>query len=1654
MARDLELKLKMTADSSQLKRELSEASAAANRVGNTANAAGRKLDSLDSSAKSAASGFAELSVSAVAAAAAIGAVSAKWADATNDVIRYNAELNQLNQSLLVSRDALQTWGLVGQRAGIDIADTFKDVSEKLAEFAATGGGEAVDMFKRIGISPSQIRELIQLAPDQQLLKIADAIDNVKNASQGEKIFWLESLADDSSKLLPYLDNAAAKLREIDRIARASGAILDERQNKILSEAYDNLSNIKLALTGAKNAAGTVGAELINAFSGGVIESVSRLDDLIYQIADDVEMMGDAWHYALSQSRDATDQFDGEMRTLWDGLTNYLRIGFTYLPVWAQAAFTASHEYGAAFGSKFKALDYELGAVWQSLMATIVESAGGAFATVTDVTGDATAAIIGQLADAAEAMSAFSDGAAQTAVSLRAMQNTAANAGEQTQAAVAQSAQAWRDGATASANAAKLMTAQGQAAEANAQYALANAAAYQQQTEKQREITTAIRENAAAMEAKKDGLAATAGAQQSVYINEEEIKKALDTTTDATKKANEAATDRAKTLKELVESLEKQRIALQYGDTAAGYYEDRLNGMSDATARLNAQAKQYNTYLEASNKLTQEEKSRSKSVKDQYLAELDAAGLSSGAMDSIDAVKGKTDEAVRAAQQLQAAMDAASQATANVATAASWINIPSTTSAAYSGGAAKPLGKAESGSAQQVVAILQKLGESYQNAVAIAANLKKESNFNSGAVGDSGRAYGVAQWHPDRQANFAAAIGKDIRSSTLEEQLKFVVYELRKGTERGAGRHLDNADSVQSKAAAVSQYYERPADKLGEMRERAAIATQIEAATRGTARAESTVVVEQKQAVSAATQTAPQVAKIATATAATVAKQIEYSRKIDESKVSAGDLGGLLERKLNVEAGKLVDAAKDHTSQITQTAYAYRAAEVAAMDLGKTREAAILTEETLANFAEESLAIERERAAIGASRLDQYRASLDNKVLSDDQKTELVNQKQALIFDEIKQKNEAVRREAELTSEQYRQWQLINEDGVSPAMAAILQQQEKQTEQFKKQKELAKELSDGLSNALMSAAESGFESFKSLADWLKSTFNNMVLKPIVQAVSSSIIGSIMPSVANASGVGGGGTGSLLSAITGNSFGSSVASTASNIGGMFGGSGSAISGLFANAGNYSNMAYGASGLLGGFFGDKMFGSGGGTGGAIGSAIGMAVAGPIGAVAGTVLGGLAGSVFGGKWETKDQGLNLKYSGGDISGQQYTKKHKDGGWFSSDKNKTEYSALDSALQSQLDKSFDTVEKSIVSSSSVLKTLGINTSRAAVESIIDGFSVESGNLSLQGKSSEEQQKIITTWFNSASQAMYKAAYGDIADTVGVLKNTDEDYATAFTRVTSETKTVTAAATAMGLSFNVVADDVNSVAQRTAIMSDSLVQLFGGLDVFAQATDYYYQNFYSESERNQAAIDAANKQIADFNSEIGRSGASFIDTKEEFRQYIEGLDLTTEAGQRAYQAAMEYAGALVTVSSSLGTGKSSIAEFLAGRNASEAANMPKYDVGSDYIPSDHAAIIHKGEMIFTASQSGSLRDNVVAVMSTLAQAKTAPVSGGGESNSDLIMVIKELIAENKSIKSILAAILGDMNTNSDNETMTLAQMLAELKRQNTDLGFKARSGYA
>jgi hypothetical protein len=110
------------------------------------------------------------------------------------------------------------------------------------------------------------------------------------------------------------------------------------------------------------------------------------------------------------------------------------------------------------------------------------------------------------------------------------------------------------------------------------------------------------------------------------------------------------------------------------------------------------------------------------------------------------------------------------------------------------------------------------------AAGIVANLVAESGLRSNALGDGGNAYGIAQWQPDRQANFQNWAGKSIRESPFKQQLEFVHHELRFGHERTAGILLLGTTDADRAGDVVSRRYERP------------LLREVEAARRGNAAA--------------------------------------------------------------------------------------------------------------------------------------------------------------------------------------------------------------------------------------------------------------------------------------------------------------------------------------------------------------------------------------------------------------------------------------------------------------------------------------------------------------------------------------------------------------------------------------------------------------------------------------------------------------------------------------------------------------------------------------------------------------------------------------------------------------------------------------------------
>lgn len=172
----------------------------------------------------------------------------------------------------ISAQKLQEFQAAGKEFNVEgdkISDVLKDITEKIGDFSATGGGEAANVFEQLNLS---IEDFRNLSPDQQILKLSEAITQLD--SRSEQVFFLESLASDASLLLPLLDDNAAALKRISQEAQASGAILSDKELADLVEANDIYNSIDLKLKGLVN---RIGVELAPAVAKSTEKILNLFD---------------------------------------------------------------------------------------------------------------------------------------------------------------------------------------------------------------------------------------------------------------------------------------------------------------------------------------------------------------------------------------------------------------------------------------------------------------------------------------------------------------------------------------------------------------------------------------------------------------------------------------------------------------------------------------------------------------------------------------------------------------------------------------------------------------------------------------------------------------------------------------------------------------------------------------------------------------------------------------------------------------------------------------------------------------------------------------------------------------------------------------------------------------------------------------------------------------------------------------------------------------------------------------------------------------------------------------------------------------------------------------------------------------------------------
>lgn len=457
------------------------------------------------------------------------------------------------------------------------------------------------------------------------------------------------------------------------------------------------------------------------------------------------------------------------------------------------------------------------------------------------------------------------------------------------------------------------------------------------------------------------------------------------------------------------------------------------------------------------------------------------------------------------------------------------------------------------------------------------------------------------------------------------------------------------------------------------------------------------------------------------------------------------------------------------------------------------------------------------------------------------------------------------------------------------------------------KRTAESIERSLTDALLRGFESGKGFAENLRDTVVNMFKTMVLRPSIQAFFGAAGfgggGSAMAST-GASALGGGGGGSLSSLLnmagTASSLGQAFSAGSSMIGltsGMadIGAAYNTISGMYTSGAATGMQAAGmAAGSLAALVGPALIGrmvgqrisngySVGGSSGNravnVGMTAGAFLGGPLGAAVGAVIGGVVNRAFGRRAkEYGETGIDGSVSAGGFSGQAYAQWSQKGGWFRSDKSGTDRASLDAEVAAQLDGGIQALYRT---TADYAKILGLPVE--AVERYSGNFKV------VWGKTEEENQAAMA----KAMEDLSNQLVGVYAAQLAPLQRAGETISQTLQRLS--------VMQVFSNNLNQLGGIFSRVASLGFDAKEQLVGLAGGIEAFSQQALGFVQNYYNRDE-------IAGLKAREIQGVLQGAGITTdINSREQFRAIVEGLDVGTEAGRKQLATLLGISGSFTSV---------------------------------------------------------------------------------------------------------------------------------------------------
>jgi len=282
------------------------------------------------------------------------------------------------------------------------------------------------------------------------------------------------------------------------------------------------------------------------------------------------------------------------------------------------------------------------------------------------------------------------------------------------------------------------------------------------------------------------------------------------------------------------------------------------------------------------------------------------------------------------------------------------------------------------------------------------------------------------------------------------------------------------------------------------------------------------------------------------------------------------------------------------------------------------------------------------------------------------------------------------------------------------------------------------------------------------------------------------------------------------------------------------------------------------------------------------------PLLSFADDILGGIIGSFSSKKKKLVDSGISFMsqtlgavLSSDDLAAEMYqvveTTKKKFWGLSKKTSTSTETSDIESSITQQMANIFGFIGESVLGAAESL--LGESSDFSEK---LAAFTIDIGDISFKDKTGDEIQAELEAIFSQ--QADLIAEY--LVPSISEYQKVGEGAFETLQRVSYEQAVFNDALGNIGISLS----DLSSLMQIE--VSQAIISLIGGVEEFASLTNSYFENFYSESEQ----LSMLESSLTDVFDSLG---LSLTTSKDQFRELVGGIDLTTAEGQALFATLME-----------------------------------------------------------------------------------------------------------------------------------------------------------